>query len=179
MKSEDFIQIFYSNYKPGIDWENIKEVTWMYENNLFSLSSEVVLTNEEFLKRLDTVPISMDYKLIKNGESDAHMVLKSIAIDYLTERLNTARLDIRIEYSLIGFEVDVIDKDLHFPIECGDTNALKLEKYLTIPTTKKFFIIPYPHTLDVKLFTFTALPDFFKYVKHKRDFFNKQNAKYR
>ena len=31
--------------------------------------------------------------------------------------------------------VDVIDKDLHFPVECGDANALKLEKYLTLLTT--------------------------------------------
>ena len=75
--------------------------------------------------------------------------------------------------------VDVIDKDLHFPTECGDTNALKLEKYLALPTTKKMLVLPYPHTEDVKVFEFCANPKFFEYIKHKHEFLNQKNAKLR
>lgn len=52
----------------------------------------------------------------------------------------------------------------------GDTNALKLEKYLTLPATKKMFILPYSHLEDVKVF---------EYIKHKQNSLNQKNAKLR
>lgn len=70
---------------------------------------------------------------MKNGESFNHLALKSFATDYLTETFGVLKGDVRYEYPLNGFEVDVIDKSLYFPVECGDTNALKLEKYLILP----------------------------------------------
>lgn len=178
MNSDDFVKIFYSNYSPNIDWANIDEITWMYEEGLFTVSVKVIAQNSEFIKRIDSV---LDPKngFIKNGESDGHMALKSFAVDYLTSRCEVAKEDIRIEYPLIGFEVDVIDKGLHFPTECGDTNALKLEKYLSLPSTKKVLILPYPHSESVKVFEFVANPKFFEYIKHKQNSLNQKNAKFR
>jgi len=178
MISEDFLKIFYSNFTPNIDWANIDEIAWMYQEGLFILSSYVIASNGEFLKRIDFV---LDPKngFIRNGESDTHMTLKSFAKDYLVSHCDVPENEIRYEYSLIGFEVDVIDKNLHLPTECGDTNALKLEKYLALPATKKMLILPYPHSGDVKVFEFSANPRFFEYIKHKQNFLNQKNAKLR
>ena len=64
-------------------------------------------------------------------------------------------------------------------IKCADTNALKLEKYLALSTTKKILVLPYPHSGDVKVFEFVANPRFFEYIKHKESFLNRENAKFR
>lgn len=178
MNSDDFVKIFYSNFDPGIDWANIDEISWMYQEELFTLNSEVIATNNEFLERIDSVT-NPKYGLVKNGESYAHMALKSLAKDYLVRYLGVAENKVRYEYSLIGFEVDVIDKDLCYPTECGDTNALKLEKYLVLPTTKKMLILPYPHSEDVKVFEFYANIRFLKYIEHKRNFLNQKNSRLR
>lgn len=178
MTSEDFLKIFYSNFTPNIDWANIDEIAWMYQEDLFAVSSYVVASNDEFLKRIDFV---LDPKngFMKNGESSIHMALKSFAKDYLVQEFNVKEEDISFEYPLIGFEVDVIDKDLHFPAECGDANALKLEKYLGLTGTKKMLVLPYPHSGNVRVFEFVAKPRFFEYIKHKQDSLNQKNARLR
>lgn len=177
MKSEDIVKIFYSNFTLNIDWANIDEIAWMYEEKLFSITDQIIASNNAFLERINSVS---DPKkgFIRNGDRDAHLALKSFTKDYLIEYYGVPENNICIEYPLEGFEVDVIDKDLHFPAECGDTNALKLEKYLCIPSTRKMLIIPYPHTGDVKVFEFSANPKFFEYIKHKQNFLNKQRSKF-
>jgi len=178
MTSEDFVKIFYSNSPLNIDWENIDEIAWMYQEGLFTFTSEVIVTNAEFQARVDLVS-DPSSGIIKNGESFSHMALKSLARDYLIKQLNIVDDEVKYEYPLIGFEVDVIDKNLWFPTECGDTNAMKLEKYLMLPTTKKMLVLPYPHTGDVKVFDFSATSQFFEYIKHKQVILNQENAKLR
>ncbi len=178
MTSNDFVKIFYSNFSPSIDWANIDEVTWMYQEGLFTLSFKVIASDEEFLKRVDFV-LDPRNGLARSGESDAHLALKSFAKDYLIRYCNVSEGEIKYEYPLIGFEVDVIDEDLHFPAECGDTNALKLEKYLSLSNTKRMLILPYPHSGDLRIFEFVANPRFFEYIKHKKNFLNRKNAKLR
>ena len=136
MTSEDFVKIFYSNFTPNIDWTNIEEINWMYQEGLFTVFSKVIASSEEFPKRIDFV-LNPKNGFLKSGENDGHLALKSFAKDFLIRYCDVPKEDVRVEYPLIGFEVDVIDKDLRFPTECGDTNALKLEKYLILPTTKK------------------------------------------
>lgn len=178
MDSDNFVKIFYSNYSPNIDWANIDEITWMYQEGLFTLSSKVIASNDEFLKRIDFV-IKPKNGYIRNGESDGHLALKSFAKDYLVLHCKVPENEVRFECALIGFETDVIDKGLQFPTECGDTNALKLEKYLTLPTTKKMLVLPYPHSGNVRVFEFVANPRFFKYIKYKQNFLNQKNSKLR
>jgi len=178
MTSDDFVKIFYSNFSPNIDWDNINEISWMHQEGLFTISPQVIASNNEFLKRIDFV---RDPKngFMRNGESDGHLALKSFAKDYLIKHCGVSEKEIRYEYPLIGFEVDVIDKDLSFPVECGDTNALKFEKYLLLPSVKKMLILPYPHSTDVQVFRFEAKPRFFEYIKHKQNFLNRRSAKLR
>lgn len=178
MTSDDFVKIFYSNFSLSIDWANIDEIAWMYQEGLFVVSSRVITSNDKFLKRIDFV---LDPKngFMRSGESDSHMALKSFAKDYLISQCGVPENEILYEYPLIGFEVDVIDKDLRFPAECGDTNVLKLEKFLALPTTKKMFILPYPHSEDLHIFEFVANPRFLEYIKHKQSFLNQKNAKFR
>lgn len=178
MTSEDFLKIFYSNFSPNIDWANIDEITWMYQEDLFNVSSEVVASQDEFIKKIDFV-LDPRNGYLRNGESNGHLALKSFARDFLTRSCGIPEEDIRYEYPLVGFEVDVIDKDLRFPTECGDTNALKLEKYLALPATDSMFILPYPHSAPVRVFQFEANPRFFEYIKHKQEFMNRKNAKLR
>ncbi len=178
MTSDDFVVIFYSNFSQYADWENIDEINWMYQEGLFAFFSKKIASNNEFLERVKLVT-DPKYGLTKNGESFQHMALKSFAKDYLVQHFGIAESKIKIEYPLIGFEVDVIDKDLHFPVECGDTSALKLEKFLALPSTKKMLILPYPHSGNVKVFEFIANPRFYEYIKHKQDFLNQKNAKLR
>lgn len=178
MTSNDFVRIFYSNFSPNIDWANIDEIAWMYGKNLFKMSSKILTDYEQFEKHLNSLINSTTEKL-KEGESLTHLVLKLFAKDYLIKYLKINKDDISFEYPLIGFKVDVIDKKLQFPIECGDTNALKLEKYLFLPTTDKFFVLPYPHFKDLEIFEFSAYPRFFDYIKHKQNFLNKKNSKLR
>lgn len=178
MTSDDFVKIFYSNFTPNIDWANIDEINWMYQEGLFTLSSKVIASNDEFIKRID---LCLDPKngFMRNGDSNGHLALKSFAKDYLINYCNVPEDEIRYEYPVIGFEVDAIDKSLCYPTECGDTNALKLEKYLALSTTKKMLILPYPHSRDVKVFEFTANPWFFEYINHKQNFLNQKNSKLR
>lgn len=178
MTSNDFVKIFYSNYTPNIDWNNIDEITWMYNEDLFTFTTQVIASNADFVERIDFVSDPKN-GFMKNGEKDGHLALKSFAADYLVKYCGVQRSEIRYEYPLIGFEVDVVDKDTNFPTECGDTNALKMEKYLALPSTKKMFILPYPHSEDVKVFQFTVNPRFFEYIKHKQSFLNQKNAKLR
>lgn len=178
MTGEDFVKVFYSNFSPNTDWANIDEVNWMYQQGLFTVSSNVVALHDEFTKRIDFVSDPRN-GFMRNGESHGHLALKSFAKDYLSLHCDVPENEIRYEYPLIGFEVDVIDKDLSYPTECGDTNALKLEKYLGLLTTKKMLILPYPHLADVKVFEFVANPSFFEYIKHKQNFLNWRNAKLR
>lgn len=178
MKSEDFAKIFYSNFNPVIDWANIDEIAWMYQESLFTVDQQVIAQGDEFIKRIDFV-LDPRNGFIKSGEQDRHVALKSFAKDYLILHCGVSENNIRYEYPLIGFEVDVIDKDLHCPVECGDTNALKLEKYLALPSTEKMLILPYPQSVGVKVFEFCAKPRFFEYIKHKETFLNKQRLKYR
>lgn len=178
MTNNDFRKIFYSNFTANIDWANVDEITWMFQEGLLTLNTEVIASNNEFLKRVDLVA-NPKYGLIKSGESFTHMALKSFAKDYLTLHFGIPVSKIKIEYSLVGFEVDVVDEDLCFPSECGDTNALKLEKYLSLPSTKKMLIFPYPHSENVKVFEFQANTQFFKYIEHKQNFLNQRNARLR
>ena len=180
MTSDDFVKIFYSKFTPNIDWDNIDEITWMYGENLFTVSSQTIVQKDEFIKRIDFV-LNPKNGFMRNGESDGHMALKSFAKDYLINYCNVPEGEIMIEYPLMGFEVDVIDKDLCFPTECGDTNAfaLKLEKYLYLPSTKKMLVLPYPRNRNVKVFEFIANPRFFEYIKHKQQFLNQKNYKFR
>lgn len=174
MTSEDFAKIFYSNFTPAIDWANIDEIAWMYQEGLLNFSTIVIASLEEFTERIDFVSDAKN-GFMKNGESDGHLVLKSFAKDYLTQFLGIKEEEICFEHPLIGFEVDVIDKDLHFPAECGSTNALKLEKYLALPSTKKMLIFPYPHSNELKVYIFEAKPSFFDYIKHKQNCLNQKN----
>lgn len=178
MTSEDFAQIFYSHFTPSIDWANIDEITWMYGEDLFAMQSSVIASAAELADMIDFVSDPKN-GFMKTGESGTHLALKSFARDYLVRNLGILEKDVRYEYSLTGFEVDVIDKDLHFPVECGDTNALKLEKYLALPSTKKMLILPYPNLKDVKVYEFYTNPKFFEYIKHKATFLNKQRTKFR
>lgn len=165
MTSEDFAKIFYSNFIPSIDWANLDEIAWMYGEGLFKVFCQELASPEEFIKR--------------NGESLNHIALKSFATDYLFKQYGIPKENVIYEYPLIGFEADVIDKNLYYPVECGDTNALKLEKYLTLPSTKKMLILPYPRSGNVRVFEFCANPRFFEYIKHKKIFLNQQRAKFR
>lgn len=113
---------------------------------------------------------------LRNGESDGHLALKSFARDFLINCCGILEDDIKYEHPLIGLEVDVIDKGLHFPTECGGTNALKLEKYLSLPATKKMLLLPYPYSEDIKVFQFEAKPRFLEYIKHKHTYLNQKNA---
>ncbi len=167
MISEDFAKIFYSNFTPSIDWANIDEIAWMYKESLFTVYSKVIASGDEFADRIDFV-LNPKNGFMKNGESGIHQALKSFATDYLIKHCKIPEKAVRYEYPLAGFEVDVVDKDLYFPVECGDTNALKLEKYLALPPTKKMLIVPYPQLGDVKVFIFKANPRFFEYIKHKQ-----------
>lgn len=178
MTSDDFVKIFYSNFTPNIDWANIDEITWMFREDMFTVNPQVIAKNNEYFKRVELV-INPTYGLIKNGESYNHMALKSFARDYLINNYNIAKSNIKFERPLAGFEIDVIDEGLCFPTECGDTNALKLEKYLSLSTTKKMLVLPYPNSGDVKVFKFQANHRFFDYIKHKQNFLNQKNAKLR
>ena len=169
-------KIFYSNFSPAIDWANIDEIAWMYKEGLFTLSPTKVASNDEYIKRIDLISSSSE-KLLKSGENEGHLVLKSFAKDYLIKSLGVE--EVLYEYPLIGFEVDVIDEDLHYPTECGDCNALKLEKYLSLRTTQRMLVLPYPHLKEVKVFEFCANPNFFNYIRHKQNFLNQKNSRLR
>ena len=107
------------------------------------------------------------------------MALKLSGQQFLHQNLKIPESNILFEYPLIGFEVDVIDRNLNYPIECGDTSAIKLEKYLYLPSTKKFFVIPYPHLTNLLIYEFIACPAFFEYIKFKNQYSNQKNAKFR
>lgn len=53
MTSDDFANIFYSNYSPNVDWANIGEINWMYQEGLFTISSKIIGSSKEFLERID------------------------------------------------------------------------------------------------------------------------------
>lgn len=177
MMVNDFLNIFYSNSPLSIDWDSLEEIALMYEEGLVTLDVEVITSHDDFLKRLDYVNKPKN-GFVRSGESYLHLALKSFARDYL-KTLVVLESDILYEQNLDGFKVDVIDRGLRFPTECGDTNALKLEKYLFLPSTQTFLIIPYPRLNDVILYKFCAEKSFFKYVEFKSEYFQKIRSKLR
>jgi hypothetical protein len=141
MTTVEFISIiFSSNYRMNADISTIQDIAWMLGEKMIAVSAEKVATNKDFHKRIEEVS---DPKagLVKTGESFSHMALKSFAKDLLKTKYHLGSKDIFFEQPLVGFEVDVIDKNHHFPIECGDTNAQKLEKYLELSQTKEFILV--------------------------------------
>lgn len=78
------------------------------------------MISDEFVKRIDFV-LNPKNGFLRNGETDGHLALKSFAADYLIKYCGVQEENIQYECPLIGFEVDVIDKDLHFPTELSDT----------------------------------------------------------
>lgn len=69
----------------------------------------------------------------------------------------------------------MICEDLYFPVECGDTNALKLEKFWLPSSIKKMLVLPYHNSLEVKLYIFRQAPVFFEYIEHKKKYLNQKN----
>lgn len=56
MTGKDFVKIFYSyHYNPSIDWDNIDEIAWMYQEGLLNLSVQVIASYDEFNQRIDQV----------------------------------------------------------------------------------------------------------------------------
>lgn len=178
MTPQDLQKIFYSNFSIGSDWESLEEISLMLEEKMLVIKQYKIASTGEFEKRIEEV-LKPSSKMIRTGESYNHIALKTLGADFLKENYNVKGQDVFYEYPLIGFEVDLIDNDLHYPIECGDTNASKLEKYLTITGVKNFSIIPYPHLKMVILFQFTATKLFFKYINFKKQFLNKKRATFR
>lgn len=178
MTTEDFAKIFYSNFTPQTDWDILNEINWMYEEQLFTFKASELASNEEFQKRVELVT---DPKsgFIRGGESTTHLALKSFGRDYLINHLKIEERNVLYEYELDGFKVDVIDRLLRFPIECGDTNALKFEKYLSLSKVQNFSIIPYPRLQNLSIYIFSTNPSFFEYIKFKNSYLNSQRAKFR
>lgn len=178
MTADSLLKIFYSNLQLGADWQNLDEISWMISEDMILVTSLPPIKHQKFIRTLNKIKNS-NTKLIRTGESISHMALKSEAANFLKEQFHLSDQDIRYEYPLVGFEVDVIDKNLNFPIECGDTSAIKLEKYLALPNTKKFFILPYPHFKDLTIYQFVSSPKFFEYLDFKHKHLNEKNAKLR
>src|SRR3989344_6558544 len=174
----DFQKIFYSNFPISADLENLQEISWMYEEEMFSLDRILLASSDKFQKRINQV-LDPKFGLIKTGESYSHMALKSFGTDYLKVKLKIKPNAIFYEYPLIGFEVDLIDKGLHYPIECGDTSPIKLEKYLNLDTVINFSIIPYPRLQSVFLYKFVPNKKFKEYINFKKEYLNKKNASFR
>ncbi|MBI2022926.1 hypothetical protein HYS97_03705 [Candidatus Daviesbacteria bacterium] len=178
MTKDDFKKIFYSNSLLNVDWFNLEEITLMYEENLIGFNKIFLGNSNKFDQALGIVQ-DPTQGLINGGESQQHIALKFLIRQFLSNKYKFKIDDFYIEYPFLGFEVDLIDKNFRFPSECGDTNALKLEKYLSPPTVEKFFVLPYPHMDDIYTFEFFAQPDFIKYIEFKKDYFNKKNSKLR
>lgn len=178
MTTEDFAKIFYSNFTPQTDWGNLSEIAWMYEEGLFELNIINLVSNAKFLQRINKV-MNHNSGYIRSGENYPHIALKSFGRDLLINNFEVSVSDIKYEQNLVGFKVDVVDRNLHYPIECGDTNSLKLEKYLQLYSTYKFIILPYPRLKDLKAFIFSANPKFLTYIQFKSEHLNKHRAKFR
>lgn len=178
MNADQLLKIFYSNWTSSADWQNLDEIAWMISEDMISVNPIPLLSYNSFKKKLKLAK-SPKSKLIKTGESIAHMALKLTGADFLINNLKIKPENIFFEYPLSGFEVDLIDSNLNFPVECGDTSAIKLEKYLSLDKTEQFFIIPYPHLKDLLIYSFTAKAKFFEYNSFKKDYLNKKNAKLR
>lgn len=170
MKIEDFVHIFYSNYSSNTDWEQLEEILWMHDNHLFTLKKIKLASHEQFCDLIDLFSQNRYKYVEESGDGIAHQALKKIASDFLISQFGIKAEDILFEQSFCGFEADVIDKTLHFPIECGDTNPFKFEKYLLNENVKKLIIIPYPHDKEIFAFIFTPTSKLKEYLLHKRSY---------
>lgn len=176
MTLDDFAHIFYSNYSPSTDWEQLSEILWMYEEKLLSVEKSGFLSIDKFHGLIKTIENKRYKFVLESGDSVKHQALKLAAGELLTDKFGVVKKDILYEEPFVGFEVDVIDASLTTPVECGDTNALKLEKYLSKNTVKRFIVLPYPVSDCSSLysFTFTTLPRFQEYLDFKqKDSLNK------
>lgn len=174
MKVNGFARIFYSNYQPSTDWAQLEEILWMFDEGLFKFERAHIYSKLKFLKLISSIENGENKKGWEDGDSITHQALKLIGAELLLKRFQINKRDILFERPFIGFEVDVIDRNKNLPIECGDTNAIKLEHYLIADGVKQMIIIPYPHGKDVFAFIFTASPKFKDYVLFKKDYLRKR-----
>lgn len=170
MNVKDLARIFYSNYQPQTDWVQLEEILWMFDEGLFKFEEVRICSKLKFLKLISSIENGENKEGWEDGDSITHQALKLLGAELLSKRFQINKRDILFERPFIGFEVDVIDLNKTLPIECGDTNAIKLERYLIADGVKQMIIIPYPHGKDVSAFIFTARPKFKDYVLFKRDY---------
>ncbi len=169
MTINDFAHIFYSNYLSNVDWGELEEILWMYEEKLFDLEKVRVAGHKEFLIIVNDIEKNRYKRVLESGDGIPHQALKLIAKGFLVKNFHIREKDVLYEQPFLGFEVDAIDRNLLFLTECGDTNASKFEKYLNSPA-QSMIIFPYPQNRDVHAFIFTAHPKFHKYILHKKSY---------
>lgn len=174
MTVEELLKIFYSNNPLSIEYESLEEISFMLEEGFITFETLILGSHDDFLQRIDYVTDPHN-GYIRSGESYSHLALKSFARGFLLMN-NVMDGDVLYEQALDGFKVDVIDREFHFPVECGDTNASKLESYLAFSSVRFFTVIPYPRT---KAFKFLANKHFFEYVDFKRGYLSKKRIRFR
>lgn len=175
MTVNDLAKIFYSNYLASTDWDELSEISWMLENNLLSFNKSWVCSHRQFINKVSLIQEERFKHVIESGDGIRHQALKLIVTNLLNAKYGIDLTDILYEHVFLGFEVDVIDKNLGYPTECGDSNPQKLEKYLASPTVKHVLILPYPlDGRDPQVFIFSARPEFQKYISFKNDFIRKK-----
>lgn len=151
MDLNQVVDIFYSNFNAGIDYDAAQELADLLVSDYIKIEKVEICSTTEFDKILEKVLSGKIGVCDYDGGGKKHITLKIIAGNYVEKKLHQK---VNFEAIYYGRRPDVISKDESIIVECGDTDPRKILEYFENNENIKVYILPYSHAEDEKLFAY-------------------------
>ena len=173
IKYNDFLYIFYSSFRMGINYIDLDELWKLFCHGEVWYDFEKFITIPTWHRWLD----KRIYPTGRGNEDSAHATLKALIKNHLDKK------QIKYYGPEIAFEgsyPDVLTKDLSLVFECGDTDPYKVLSYLSRKEVKRVSILPYPCEEGKWLYIhhFRRGKGFWKYIEEKQKELREAHRKY-
>lgn len=150
------IEIFYSNFNAGIDYEGIQEVYGLLLSRYIKIKKVAICPVKKLHQIIDEVLDGKIKIFDYEGGEKRRVALKIIAGDYI---LNSFNQQVDYEVNYYGRRPDVISKDKTIVFECGDTDPRKILEYFSNDENLAIYILPYPYFEQENLVAYLFLKE--------------------
>lgn len=134
------IDVFYSNYNAGIDYDALQSIYQSLSDEYLKVKKIKICSCDVFEDTLDKV-LNGDIPVCEfDGGGKKHIALKVSSGKYILERFGQK---CSYEDNYCGRRPDVISKNKDIIFECGDTDPRKILEYLGENENLKIFVMPY------------------------------------
>lgn len=148
MNLQQLIDVFYSNYRAGIDYDALESIFQSLSDEYLKVKKIKICACDVFQDTLDKVLNGNIPVCEFDGGGKIHIALKVVAGKYILEKFGQK---CGYEENYRSRQPDVISRDKDIIFECGDTNPRKILEYLGEDENLKIFVMPYHHIEDGNL----------------------------